>query len=69
MPTKPYAFHDLPADSFPFTVEALDASGAVVWTTEVTGPGALYVPPLATFYGPVSVRLRFPDGSVITGDP
>lgn len=41
----PVAFHDLPAELFPFTVEYLDAdSKQVVESTTVEGPGAIQIP-------------------------
>lgn len=60
-----YAFHDLPADRFPFVIEFLSASGVVVHRQEVPGPGAIKIPGLAPLFGPVTTRVIFPDGSVV----
>lgn len=63
------AFHDLPADAFPLTMRAFDAQGAEVWTETVTGPGALFIPPLADTHGPVRIRVEFANGEVQEGEP
>lgn len=63
------AAHSLPADAFPFTVEAIDLAGEVVWSQVVSGPGALEVPPLAAQYGPVSIRIAYADGNVVHAPP
>jgi hypothetical protein len=58
------AFATLPAAAFPFTLEAIDYQGNVVWTKRITGPTKLHVPPLISMFGPVAVRTTFPDGTV-----
>jgi hypothetical protein len=66
--TPNHAFHDLPATSFPFTVDMIDkATGDVVWSEVVTGPGALRVPSKHEVNGgrDVAARMTFPDGTVI----
>ena len=71
-PVPDTAFHDLPASSFPFTCELMDAAtGEVRWSATVQGPGALRIPAKAEINegAPVSVRLRFPDGTVFEEDP
>lgn len=56
--TKPNAFHNLGPEAFPFTIEFLRAdNGAVVHRIEVTGPGAVDVPPLAREHG-VEIGVR-----------
>lgn len=62
-------FISLPAELYPFTIRAFDASGAEVWTETIEGPGALYMPPLIDTYGPVTTRVEFADGSVEDGEP
>lgn len=69
MTDRPTAFRDLPADNYPFTVEAFDLEGRVVWTERVEGPGSLYIPPLAQTYGPVGVRIITPMGTTETPPP
>jgi hypothetical protein len=64
--------HDLPAEYFPFTIEAINpATGQVVWFRRVDKPDGvlkLEIPPLARQLGhPVSIRLVFADGSVEEG--
>jgi len=66
---KPFAFHDLPADSFPFTAELLDTgTGETVWSATVSGPGALRIPSAAEVNEgrPVSARITLADGDVVT---
>lgn len=63
------AFHDIPRDKLPMTVEFRDRKGKVVHTIEVTGPGVMHVPPLAKKYGPVSVRMLMADGEVVDLPP
>lgn len=64
--TGPFAFHELPPSSFPFTVEWIsEDTGQIVHTATVTGAGALYVPPLADVYGPVAARVSYADGSIV----
>ena len=69
--TEPLAFHDLPASSFPFTIEILDnATREVAWSEEVTGPGAVRIPGLdETGESPKAVRLSFADGQVVELNP
>lgn len=38
------AFHDLPADHFPFTITITDDEFGVVWEETVEGPCALEIP-------------------------
>ena len=65
MTTPDTAFVDLPAAAFPFTVELLDANRKVVWSTTVTGPGAVHVPgPAELGPGPRTARVTYPDGTV-----
>lgn len=53
-----FAYADLPADAFPFTVEFLRTdTGEVVHTIRVEGPGALAVPALRHKYG-VTIDVR-----------
>lgn len=58
-----FAFRDLPADAFPFTVEFIARNtGEVVHSIHVDGPGALVVPALAGKHGPIDVRVVSPQG-------
>lgn len=63
------AFHDLPAESFPFKIEFMDGAGTIVHTIVVRGPGAVHIPGLAEKYGPVSVRITYPNGEVSEQKP
>lgn len=69
--TLPTARHDLPASMYPFTIEALNAETAeVVWKHVVTGPGSVYVPPLARDFGhPIAIRVTWADGNVMVQAP
>lgn len=59
MTERPIAFHDLPEDSFPFTIVFVaERTGETVHTIRVTGPGAIAVPALATKHGPITVHIR-----------
>ncbi len=52
MSEQPVAWHDLPAAQFPFTVLFLRGdTEEVVHRIEVTGPGAVEVPPLGAQLG------------------
>lgn len=67
MLTGPMAFHDLPADSFPFTMELLDAATREVrWSVRVDGPGATKVPARNEINEglPVIARIIRKDGTV-----
>ncbi len=57
--------YDLSRTSFPFTILATDSlTGKEVWRHQVTGPGRVYVPPLAKQLGrPVNIQLLWPDGT------
>ena len=63
------SFHSFRASDFPIAIEAMNQSGRVVWSEEVTEPGALYVPPLADEHGPVRIRVTYVDGSVHEAAP
>ena len=59
MTDKPTAFHDLPADAFPFTIEFFRAdTKEVVHTIRVEGPGMVEVPPLSKMHGGVEIDTR-----------
>jgi hypothetical protein len=60
-------YTDLPADSFPFTIELLDAETRLVrWTALVKGPGVLHVPSRAEVNDgkTLTARVTFADGTV-----
>ena len=60
------SFIDIPENSFPFTVYGKNAdTGEIIWTREVTGPGALEVPARPKDVRDVSIRIEFPDGMVL----
>lgn len=65
----PTAFHDLPAELFPFTMRFLRcADGEEVHAIRVEAPYvAVHIPPLAHEFGRVRVRIEFADGSVEEG--
>jgi hypothetical protein len=61
----------LPAESYPFTIQAISTlTGDVVWEQRVEMPdgavqAGLHIPPLAKQIGcPVQIKLLWPDGSV-----
>ena len=65
MTPLPVAFSDLPAAAFPFTVELLNTAREVVWSTTVTGPGAIHVPGTDELGpGPRTARITYPGGRV-----
>lgn len=66
----PYAFYDLPASDFPFTVEfweaGADRRGPATWTTTVEAPSTLHIPG----FGPGTwCRVTFPDRQYIEPPP
>jgi hypothetical protein len=72
MAEQPWAFHDLPADAFPVTLDLLDAASREVrWTLVLDGPGALRVPSRDEINGglPVTARVTFADGTVNEAGP
>lgn len=60
----PFAFQDLKADSFPFTIEFFSREGMLLDTIHVPGPGVIQIPGYGD-QGPVTVRMTLPDGRVI----
>jgi hypothetical protein len=62
----PTARVNLEPNDLPLTIEAISsATGEVVWRHVVTGPGAIFVPPLAKMIGcPVRIRFRWANGTV-----
>lgn len=62
------AFHALPLECFPFTIEAINSrTGKVVWSATFDGPSMVYIPPLKHQFGvPIAIRLLWPDGTVTT---
>ena len=72
----PIAFHDFPEDHFPITLEALHpVTRAVVWTTTIEKPQPgrrelVAIPALSERFGhPVTMRVRWPDGSIQEQEP
>ena len=63
---KPYAFHDFPADHFPFTITAYAPDGNIVWEETIKeAPGILEIP--GTGPGSVErVEIRYANGDVHT---
>ena len=62
----PYAYRDLPAAAFPFTVEFISQrTGKVVHAFTAAGPGVITVPALRDEHGPVDVRVTYADGFTI----
>lgn len=61
---KPVAFHNYPADAFPFRVVVYDDQGAQLWEETVEGPGVFVVP--QTDVQPDDVRMFFADGSIVS---
>ena len=67
---KPFAFRDLPAEDYPFTIEyRVAATNRLIQSQVVHEPGALDVPGLAADYGPVKVRMIFPNRIEEAGPP
>jgi hypothetical protein len=61
------AFVDLPPDSFPLTIELLDAETRLVrWSARVTEPGVLNVPSRTEVNDGklLAARVTWPDGTV-----
>lgn len=58
----PVGFVDLDPSRFPFRIECVAESGAVVYAVDVPGPGAVRIPGLAAEHGPISVRITWPNG-------
>lgn len=60
------AFHDLPADSFPFTIEfwaaGVDRRGPATFKAECTEPGHVQIPALGEG---VWTRITFPHGAQV----
>jgi hypothetical protein len=61
---RPTARVNLSKDDYPFTIEALNSRGEVVWYVQVLGPRSLSIPPLHMEYGPITIRTRWPDGRI-----
>jgi hypothetical protein len=62
-----YAFRDLPAAAFPFTVELLDAENRDVrWQARCDEPGALHIPSRDEINDGrrLTCRITFGDGTV-----
>lgn len=58
-------FVELRPEAFPLLVEFFSTTtGAQIWQTTVSGPGALRVPPLVHTHGSVRVRITYGDGTV-----
>lgn len=61
----PSAFHDLPADAFPFTIVFTRVdTGQVVHRIHVAGPGAVTVPALSRLHGGVRIDARIVHGQM-----
>lgn len=59
----PSAFHDLSADSFPFTIEMYDVDTNEIYNVEtVDGPGAIYIAPKPDHVRLAGCRVRFANG-------
>lgn len=68
--TLPSAFHDLPAESFPFTIEMFDVDTKEVYETiPVYGPGAVRINPKPTHVRLAGTRMRFANGEVVEHEP
>lgn len=70
--TDPAAFHDLPASSFPFTAQLLDAATReVCWEQVIEGPGALRIPSRDEVNDgrPLISRIVWADGSAEEAGP
>lgn len=62
-------FMELRERDYPFRLEYVSQrTGQVVWSADVTEPGAIRVPALMPVYGPVETIMRFPDGEVWSSD-
>jgi hypothetical protein len=65
---QPYAFVDLPAEAFPFTVELFQQGGPPgqepLFRQVVDAPGALRVPGYAQLGIKVDVKITWADGTV-----
>jgi hypothetical protein len=63
-------YHNLPASSFPFTVEGVLPEGDVIWRHTVHAGEAVHVPPFARRFGrPVMIRSIWPDGRIVEVNP
>lgn len=70
MTDLPFAFHDLPADTFPFTIEMYDVDTRETYETiEVAGPGAVRINPKPTHVRLAGTRMRLPNGTVTEHEP
>jgi hypothetical protein len=68
----PAKFRDLPASSFPFTMELLDVeTREVCWSATADGPGVVRIPGKEETNGgkPVAVRVTFGNGEVVEMEP
>lgn len=58
----PVAFHDLPADAFPFDVVLVDEdTDEVLWQFTVEGPGAIEVPGFGGEGRKVTAIVNYPE--------
>jgi hypothetical protein len=62
--TPDVAFHDLPREAFPFTLEIFDEiTGELIWQVRVDGPSAVPIPGKEPEDNPRLVAITEPDGT------
>lgn len=70
MGALPMAFRNLPADAFPFTMEAYDCDTLkVLYSYRVEGPGVMKIPPKPENVARVGIRMAFANGETIDHQP
>ena len=65
MTEKPYAFYDIKAEDYPFTVDFLNEDDEVVHTIHCEQPGVMEIPALRETHGQVRVQVTYPDGRIV----
>lgn len=65
--SKPWAFHDLPAEAFPLTMTAVgESTGRIVWEETVAEPAVVEIPALRKAHGePVTMYITDATGKCV----
>lgn len=59
----------MPDDAFPLVIEFIDQRKKIVHEIIVVSPDAVEIPALEPIFGPVTVRIKYPNGAVEYAEP